>query len=87
MRKQRGHSGASLYKNASIRCPLTYGSSGNLTSLGVRSPELLFLLVKEAASVLARPRKRGFDELSGEVGDGAENAGCDGERVEETSDA
>jgi hypothetical protein len=41
------------------------------------------------ARVLARPRKNGVDdelEAMGEVGDGSEKAGCDGERLLERSE-
>jgi hypothetical protein len=86
--KQIGHSAASLYKNTSCRCPLTYGSFGSCISCGVRSCWELFrdVLVR-AAKVFARPRKKGDEDedcgkLIGDVGDGREKAGCEGERFE-----
>ena len=42
-----------------------------------------------AASVLARPRKKGEvegDAAMGDVGEGSENAGCEGERFAERSE-
>lgn len=42
-----------------------------------------------AASVFARPRKNGDDDVGadmGEVGEGSEKAGCDGDRLAERSE-
>jgi hypothetical protein len=88
--KQMGHSSAFLYKKASTRCPLTYGSFGRVSSCGAISVcEALREPVASEASVFARPRKNGDDDelvAIGDVGDGRENAGCDGDRLLERSE-
>ena len=51
--------------------------------------ELFFEDVVNEARVLARPRKRAeadCGEASGEVGEGKENAGCEGDRFEDESE-
>jgi hypothetical protein len=44
--------------------------------------------VASEASVFARPRKNGVDELAamGDVGEGREKAGCEGDRLAERSE-
>jgi hypothetical protein len=45
--------------------------------------------VVRAANVLARPRKNGEDDVEaaiGELGEGSEKAGCDGERFIDLSE-
>jgi hypothetical protein len=88
--KQIGHSAAFLYRNTSMRWPFTYISFGSCISCGTMSVcELFRDDVVRAASVLARPRKKGDDEgeaAMGEVGDGSEKAGCDGERFMDRSE-
>ncbi len=84
-----GHSEASLYKKASICCPLTHGSFGSCISCGVMSVcEPLLLDVLRAARALARPLKKGVVEEGGEAMDGREElkAGCEGERLAEVSE-
>jgi len=82
--KQMGHSQAFLYRKASTRWPLTYGSLGSCISRGAISVcEALREPVASDASVFARPRKNGVeDEVCsiGDVGEGREKVGCDGER-------
>ena len=88
--KQIGHSVASLYKNTSMVCPLTNGSLGSWISRGTISVDGEFLEeVVNEASVFDRGRKGDEDCVAdvGELGEGRENAGCDGERVAEVSDA
>lgn len=84
--KQMGHSEAFLYRKASTRWPLTYGSAGRVSSCGPISVcEVLREPVAREARVFARPRKNGVNgELaeSGEVGEGSENVGCDGDRCD-----
>ena len=72
-----------------MRWPFTYGSFGSWTSCGAISVcELLREPTLRAASVLARPRNR--DEVGaeaiGEVGEGSEKAGCEGDRLAERSE-
>lgn len=79
-----GHSDASLYKNASTRCPFTYGSFGRFISCGVISvcdPPLCDVL--SAARAFALPLKNGEEDGGELIGaDALEGlkAGCDGER-------
>lgn len=75
-----------------MACPLTKGSLGSWTSRGTISVCEGFLeeIVSEA-NVFDRGRKGEEDgaggEVAGDVGEGSENAGCDGERVAEVSEA
>jgi hypothetical protein len=88
--KQMGHSSAFLYRKASMRCPLTYGSLGKFSSWGATSVcEVFREPVASEARVLARPRKNGEDdelEAIGDVGEGRESAGCAGDRLVERSE-
>lgn len=82
--KQMGHSDAFLYRKASTRWPLTYGSLGSCTSWGAMSAcDALREPVAREARVLARLRKKGEegDWLDiGDVGEGREEPGCEGDR-------
>ncbi len=73
-----------------MRWPLTYGSFGSSISCGIISVcELLREPVVRAASVFALPRKKGDDDgdaAIGEVGEGSEKAGCDGDRFIDRSE-
>jgi hypothetical protein len=83
--KQIGHSEAFLYRKASSRWPLTYGSLGSWSSCGAISVwETLREPVAREARVFARPRKNGEDDellAIGEAGEGREKVGCDAERL------
>ena len=83
--KQMGHSEAFLYRKASTRCPFTYGSLGNCISRGAMSAcEALREPVAREARVLARPRKKGDEEELfeiGDVGEGREKVGCEGDKL------
>lgn len=84
--KQMGHSEAFLYKKASTRWPLTYGSWGKVNSCGPTSVcEALRDPVARDARVFARPRKNG-DEVEllviGEEGEGSEKVGSDGDKLD-----
>jgi hypothetical protein len=74
-----------------MRWPLTERSFGRCNSCGVISVcELLRDPVVRAASVFARPREKGDKDegaVMGEVEEGSEKAGCDGERCAERSEA
>ena len=82
--KQMGHSEAFLYKKASTRWPLTYGSLGSCTSCGAMSAcDALREPVAREARVLARPRKKGEEEellFIGDVDEGREKVGCEGDK-------
>jgi hypothetical protein len=57
-----GHSVASLYRNASTACPLTWGSRGSWISLGTMSMgEGFFEDVVRDASILVRGLKGDAD--------------------------
>lgn len=85
--KQMGHSEAFLYRKASVRWPLTYGSFGRLSSCGAISVlEALREPDAKDARVFARPRKNGDEDAIGEAGEGSENVGCDGDRLPERSE-
>jgi hypothetical protein len=91
--RQIGHSAASLYKNASIACPFTYGSLGRWISCGTMSPEGgVFEVVVSDARVFDRGRKGEGDckiredEAIGEAGGGRDEAGWKGERLAEVSE-
>lgn len=87
--KHIGHSSAFLYRKASMRCPFTYGSLGRFSSWGAISDcEAFREPLASEASVFARPRKNGVDEFAaiGDVGDGSEKAGCEGDSVPERSE-
>ena len=81
-----------MYKNTSTNWPLTYGSFGSCISRGTNSDdEGFFDDVVSDARVFDRGRKGEEDcegeAGGGEVGDAPENAGWDGERVAEASEA
>ena len=83
--KQIGHSGASLYRYASIGRPFTNGSLGSWDSLCVISDNWLFDPVANDAKVLARPRRRA-EVLLGDAKPELENAGCEADRLTDASD-
>lgn len=61
--KQMGHSDASLYRYASMGCPLKLGSLGSCISCGVRlAAEFDRDEVVREARVLARPRNKGMED-------------------------
>jgi hypothetical protein len=82
--KQMGHSEAFLYRKASIRWPLTYGSLGSCISCGPMSAcDALREPVAREASVLARLRKKGEEGEVLDIGDpdeGREKVGCEGDK-------
>jgi hypothetical protein len=86
VRKQIGHSVASLYKKTSMGCPLTKGSCGKLISRGRKSAVDPFRELPPRTAAMAFPRGLNEELVPGawlEIGDGSAEPGLDMARSEE----